>query len=122
MATLTELDPGSSILFLGSGFSLSSTNIMGENPPSGKGLATHFKNALGLSSDADYSLQVLADEFHAGGRSSLYEEIYNLFHISNLTADQEVILKENWLRIYTTNYDDTVEYYQKSKSDRIKTP
>lgn len=114
-----EIDPGTSILLLGSGFSLGSTNLLGQAPPTGPGLRAHFVKQLGLPPDTSYDLQVLADEFGSESESGLYREIYNLFHIADVDDSQLDILAEPWRRIYTTNYDDTVEmafHKQKNRS------
>lgn len=60
---LGEVDPESSILFLGSGFSLGATNIAHGTPPNGKGLRRHFIEQLKLPTDTEYDLQVLSEEF-----------------------------------------------------------
>lgn len=112
---LTEIDPASAVLLLGSGFSLESTNLYGKAPPNGAGLRRHFLEKLRLASDTNYDLQVLAEEFANEPGASLYRELYNLFHIDKPGPNQAAILREQWLRIYTTNYDDTVEVYRRAQ-------
>ena len=90
-ATLTEIDPSSAVLFLGSGFSLESANLYGTAPPNGAGLRRHFIEKLDLPSDTTYRLQVLAEEFATDSEISLYRELYNLFHITSVGANQEDI-------------------------------
>ena len=79
-ALLTEIDPSSAVLFLGSGFSLESTNLYGKAPPNGAGLRRYFIEKLGLPSDTSYDLHVLAEEFASESDVGLYRELYNLFH------------------------------------------
>jgi hypothetical protein len=107
-----EIDPPSTVLLLGSGFSLESRNLHNVAPPNGPSLRKHFINALNFPADTDINLQILAEEFSHDSPTLLYNELYNMFHISKISDNQEQILKETWLRIYTTNYDDTVEFYR----------
>lgn len=103
------LNPGNAVLFLGSGFSLESTNIAGAAPPNGANLRKHFIDKLGLPSDTSYDLQILTDEFANHDGELLSKELYRIFRISTPGESQTQILSHSWLRVYTTNYDDTVE-------------
>ena len=107
--SIAEIDPPSAVLLLGSGFSLESTNLYGKFPPNGPSLRKHFLDKLQLPPDTTYELQVLAEEFANNSDTGLYRELYNIFHIAKVGPTQEILLREQWLRIYTTNYDDTVE-------------
>lgn len=109
---LGEVDPESSILFLGSGFSLGAKNIAGENPPNGRGLRRHFITQLGLPEATDYDLQVLTEEFAENDAEKLRGELYRIFRLASLDDSQKAILSRNWRRIYSTNYDDAVELYR----------
>jgi hypothetical protein len=106
---ISELDPRSAVLLLGSGFSLESTNLYGKSPPNGSGLRRHFIDELHFAPDTTYEIQVLAEEFESQSKITLFRELYNLFHITKIGLNQKAILSESWLRVYTTNYDDTVE-------------
>lgn len=112
---LKVIDPESSILFLGSGFSVGSTNIAGGNPPNGRGLRRHFIEALELPSDNDFDLQVLTEEFAEDDAQKLRDELYKIFRIASLTDGQISILNRSWRRIYSTNYDDAVELHRLNK-------
>lgn len=118
---LEEVDPGSSVLFLGSGFSLESSNILGKNPPNGKELRKHFHKLLGYNADTGYDIQVLAEEFAGRDKEKLYNQIYRIFHIDGVSRSQECILKENWRRVYTTNYDNSVEIYRAKNGKKLNT-
>lgn len=107
-----DFDPESSILFLGSGFSLGATNIAKSNPPNGKGLRRHFIQQLNLPADTDYDLQVLTDEFAEDNPKKLRDELYRIFRLSALTDVQRAVLSHPWRRIYSTNYDDAVELHR----------
>ncbi|WP_198135126.1 SIR2 family protein [Rhodopseudomonas palustris] len=67
-------------------------------------LADELKVARGK-----YDLQALADAFRRRPELNMYQSLRRLFTISNLSVDQREILKLRWQRIYTTNYDDSVE-------------
>src|ERR1043166_5916134 len=112
---LGEVDPESSILFLGSGFSLGATSIAQASPPNGKGLRRHFIQQLELPADTDYDLQVLSEEFAENDSRKLRDELYRIFRLTKLTPGQTVVLNEPWRRIYSTNYDDAVELHRLNK-------
>ena len=112
IGTLGEADPESSILFLGSGFSLGATNIARGNPPNGRGLRRHFIEQLKLPEDTDYDLQVLTEEYAENDAKKLRDELYRIFRLASLDDAQKAILSKNWRRIYSTNYDDAVELHR----------
>ena len=103
-------DPTSSVLFLGSGFSAQATNVMGENLPVGKGLEGKLAERLGIREGSEYDLKDLST--YASNRGeNIYSFLNNIFTVNALTDDQCCILSKTWRRIYTTNYDDSVEWY-----------
>ncbi|QPL45327.1 SIR2 family protein [Halomonas sp. A40-4] len=110
-----EFDPESSVLLLGSGFSLGATNIGNGTPPNGKGLRRHFIEQLKLPADTDYDLQVLSEEFAENDPEKLRDELYRIFRLTELTSGQTAVLNEPWRRIYSTNYDDAVELHRLKK-------
>jgi len=112
---INEVEPSNSILFLGSGFSLGAKNIAGGNPPNGTGLRRHFIRELGLPLDTSYDLQVLTEEFASDDSQKLRDELYRIFRITSLDCAQAAILDEPWRRIYTTNYDDSIEIHRLGK-------
>ncbi|MGN6111407.1 MAG: SIR2 family protein [Luteimonas sp.] len=107
-------DPSSSILFLGSGFSMGAENIAHKSPPNGSGLKRHFIQQLGLPEDTAYDLQILTEEFAEADAQKLRDELYKIFRVTKLSDAQKTILGKSWRRIYTTNYDDVVESYRLS--------
>ena len=117
---LDDLYPAESILFLGSGFSRDALNIRNEKLPLGDELKQEFARLLNVDHNL-YDLQTLADEANSNDRIDLYQILYELFTVKQLTPRQENILKLNWRRIYTTNYDDAIElYYNKSGISKEK--
>ncbi|MES2041430.1 MAG: SIR2 family protein [Pseudomonadota bacterium] len=113
---IQNIDPNSSVLLFGAGFSFESENILGKRPPNGSALRRHFISALGLPPDTEYDLPVLSDEFAEQDNNRLFQELYNIFRIRSIGPNQSSILSENWLRIYSTNYDDTVEIFRINNS------
>jgi hypothetical protein len=115
-ALISEFSPENSVILIGSGFSLGATNIVGNNPPNGRGLRRHFLQKLKLPLDTEYDLQVLSDEFAEDDPRKLRDELYDVFRLTDLSASQVAVLNEPWRRIYTTNYDDAVELHRLKKN------
>jgi hypothetical protein len=107
-----EIDVGNAILFLGSGFSLKATNVRNETPPNGQRLRAHFIKAAGLPDDTKYNFQAISDDFHNRDAEKMHRELYEIFHIKENSSDQKLILSHEWRRLYTTNYDDSVELFR----------
>lgn len=106
---METLSPNSSILFLGSGFSAGATNIAGEALPLAGGLKSKFSKILQLSDDS-LDLKNLADEIDYKNDPPLYDLLYDTFTAGAVSPAQRSIILSNWQRIYTTNYDDVVEF------------
>jgi SIR2-like domain len=111
LAQPTSIMFETAILFLGSGFSAGARNIENTELPTGGGLKDRFAAILGVD-PRDHDLKALADEIHSRPDLDLYQILYKYFTVQTLTADQEDVLKWNWLRVYTTNYDDLVELHR----------
>lgn len=105
-----ELDSRETILFLGSGFSRMAKNIRGTNLPTGRELREQFANLLEVAPD-DHDLPTLADAVNADQNINLYNTLYETFTVAELATSQEDLLALPWLRIYTTNYDDSIELF-----------
>jgi hypothetical protein len=107
--TPKEIDFAASILILGSGFSQSAINISGQQLLTGTGLRSEFATLLGVGPN-EYDLKTLADEIASRPDLSLYQTLYKLFTVKKLQEAQTEVLSKSWLRVYTTNYDDAVEF------------
>ena len=114
----TELDASGSILFLGSGFSRDARNIRGHNLPTGQELKNEFAAILGVDSN-QYNLQMLTEEIGSRKDVNLYQMLYETFTVSEIQDHQSVILRLPWRRIYTTNYDDTIEHFYMKNKDSV---
>jgi SIR2-like protein len=116
-----DFDPSSCLLFLGSGFSVEATNIVGMRPPVGKGLGRLLSEPLALANADDFNLMDLAT--HAAKRGvDVYTLLNNQFTIKALSSDQVTILSQPWRRIYTTNYDDCAEFYAITTNNKSNMP
>jgi len=71
-----EFDPSSSLLFLGSGFSVEALNIAGTCPPVGRGLEKLFSKELGLADDSGYELKDIVNHAAKNG-VDIYKLLYN---------------------------------------------
>ncbi|WP_089166787.1 SIR2 family protein [Azotobacter chroococcum] len=113
-------DPTSSILFLGSGFSVEAKNSKGDPLPVGQGLSDLFGKELGLSEDEikQYDLPTLAKEMADLNEGGAWSILYDTFSVTELSETQTNILSQDWRRIYTTNYDNSVEFHYASKGIR----
>ena len=116
---IDSLDTSSSILFLGSGFSMGATNQKGLSPPNGRQLRRWLETSLGFDSPTDYDLRVLADEMINRSPEVFSRELKDTFRITRLDPDQDKILANSWRRIYTTNYDDCVEFSRRTQRQPI---
>ena len=105
----TDFDPADSVLFLGSGFSRDSKNIRNQHLPTHSELKHEFAAMLDVPADT-YNLQTLADEIASRPQFNLYNTLYELFTVQSLTEQQLDLLQFPWRRVYTTNYDDAIEY------------
>jgi hypothetical protein len=106
---IDSLDPKNSVLFLGSGFSAKATNIVSEELPAGQPLLDRLAAAI-RESPNDHDLKSVADAFSDRFDLSIYDILYNTFTVSEVLEYQREILSLPWARIYTTNYDDMVNF------------
>ena len=113
----TELDPSGSILFLGAGFSKDALNIQGTELPLGIDLRNKFAEMLNVDPNS-YDLRTLAEEINSRQDLNLYQILYRLYTVKELPRDQLDILTLPWRRIYTTNYDDAVEFAILQKNEK----
>lgn len=98
---------GQALLFTGSGFSFGATSAAGIIPSAGS-LSNILDEQTGEDSNGD--LGEAADAYiEKNGENQLVSLIKTHFCCKATTHAQDVISKQKWLRIYTTNYDDIVE-------------
>lgn len=100
------------LLFLGSGFSAAATNKRSGNPPVGNGLQQAIMSEIDEENE-EIDLKDAAS-YAANRGVNLYGLLHELFVITGLNDDQKTILGKRWRRIYTSNYDDAVEFFEKT--------
>ena len=99
---------GRAVLFTGSGFSVSATNLRGVPFKTGKQFADHLSALSGLSEGTP--LEDAAEWFTTRcGKSRMIEELQQEFTAMQVADAQVELLRCPWKRIYTTNYDNVAE-------------
>jgi hypothetical protein len=107
---VSDIETGTSILFLGAGFSAEATNINDENIKDTSGLISYFLGKVGITSSEGYDLDAAADEFQqVHGDEATVAALHSNFRVKAVTEDQATIVCQPWRRIYTSNYDDVIE-------------
>lgn len=106
----STIEAGTSILFLGAGFSAEAINSNGEQIKNVSALIAFLLKELGITSPDDYDLDTAAEEFQkARGAEATIAALHSNFRTKSYTDDQATIVVQPWRRIYTTNYDDVIE-------------
>lgn len=108
-------DPSRCIIFLGAGFSANSTNKVNCNPPVGDGLNKAIKKLANIPEDEPSDFTDSAG-YAISQKLDLFGLLEGLFTISKLSDSQRKILSLPWLRIYTTNYDNSVSVFRAEKN------
>ena len=99
---------GNCVLFLGSGFSHDAINIVDQHLPTGGELVSLLDKDSNGESEGD--LEEAADYFiEQCGETVLLQRLRDIFTIKEPSDAQKTICSCSWRRIYTTNYDNTVE-------------
>lgn len=101
---------GEALLFLGAGFSKGAINSNHEQVKDAKELSQKLFAEMGMLYDPEKSLNVISEYFQKKeGRARLLELLRDEYSIKEVTGTHKTIMKYNWKRIYTTNYDDAAE-------------
>lgn len=117
---INKIFDGNCMLFLGSGFSLGSVNVNRENLVTAGKLSDKLDSLSG--GDNEGILEDAADEFiETLGEYKLVDFLKKEFTVNAYSKEQEIIAKCKWGRIYTTNYDNTIEKINQDNG-RILTP
>ncbi len=102
--------PGGVILFTGAGFSIGAVNTLDKSIP----LAREFSDTLAddIGERRGLPLTLISDIYNErkNNSSALLNLLQATFTAKAITETQKNILRYNWKRIYTTNYDDVVEH------------
>ncbi len=104
----SEILNGNCMLFLGSGFSLGATNTLDSDLPSSDALANILDAETEYDSEGD--LEEAAEKYEEKfGQEKLSQKLHDTFTVKTTSEEQEIICRNKWRRIYTTNYDNIVE-------------
>ncbi len=113
---LSIIDTGRAILFTGAGFAVGCKNMANTTPPRAKELARLICEKGGFGKDDD--LTFASDYFlNYRKKSDLLYLLKENFTITNNGKEHRKISSLDWKRIYTTNYDNSIE---KSAQDAKK--
>jgi hypothetical protein len=100
---------GHSVLFLGSGFSVGVQSESGVPLTTGAGLTELLAHELGL--DERPPLDQTADLFREDrGVHGLIQFLRPRLTVADITSEHLVFARAPWRRIYTTNYDNAIEF------------
>ena len=97
-----------SLLFVGSGFSSESLDFNDNNLPMAFSLSHMIckKMKIKESSNLAYSSEKFIDE---KGELPLIDLLQQALTVREISSNQKEVCSLNWMRIYTTNYDDAIE-------------
>ena len=111
---------GKAILFCGAGFSYGSKNILDETPPTASSLSKKISQLGGFKESEN--LRFTSDKYINDNKqdlTKLIDLLFNNFSIKETSEAQNNIISYPWRRIYTTNYDDTIEVAGKKTGKHI---
>lgn len=124
---IQRISTGKAILFVGAGFSKSGKNINQDKElPLASGLAKiigdigNFDDGGDLKFAADYFLNMCCLK-EPSLSNDLINRLKNIFTIKEAQDEHKSIMKVPWKRVYTTNYDDLVEFSAKNNGLRFDT-
>ena len=110
---------GNAVLFLGAGFNSGAINFNDERFPLGNELCQRIieDGNIDVSEDSEKDkedLQYISERYLENNtKTDLINFLKKQFKCKKLSDAQKIISSINWKRIYTTNYDDTIEYASK---------
>jgi len=105
---LNDIYSGFPILLTGSGFSTDAQNFDNENLKTGGQLSKWLNDKLKYTKE--YPLDIISREYiEKFGELELFNEIKRILSVKSVSDSQIAISSIPWKRMYTTNYDDTLE-------------
>ena len=116
---ISKISTGRAVLFTGSGFSFGCKNILGKQPPRAKELAKLISNLGDFEEDEDLSF--VSDYYlNYKDKDNLLDLLKENFTIVSTESYHKKISSIKWKRIYTTNYDNSIEQSAKDVQKIIK--
>jgi hypothetical protein len=125
MDRLRETIPmGGAVCLVGAGFSVAATDQKGNSVPSSQELIHEIKAGVGIDPAEDASLADIADFC---GDTSDRQKVLRSILIGRLTlcipsSAQQVVAKQPWRALFTTNFDDTLERCRPHGGYQVITP
>ena len=105
---ISIINTGRAILFTGAGFSVGCENVLKTSPPKADKLAKLISQKGGFEEDDD--LTYVSDYFlNYKNKYDLLQLVKENFTIKKYKKYHSQISSLSWKRIYTTNYDDSIE-------------
>lgn len=119
---ITHMLDGEAILFIGSGFSIGAKNVNNDEFRTAKPLAHELLkecdfNEMDFTDDLGLASQIYQE---TKGEIELIEYLRREYTAIDVTPEQEIISQINWLRVYTTNYDNVFELACEKNKKRIQ--
>jgi SIR2-like domain len=118
---IQRVSSGEAILFVGAGFSKGAINNKKHEFPSARELSKEIAALAGIQEDDDDLRYVTEYYIQNGGTEKLIELLKETFTTVETAEHHQIISAINWMRIYTTNYDDVVENAARKNSKWLKT-
>lgn len=104
--------PGGVVLFTGAGFSVGAKNELNEEVPLARGLARKIAEQIGLNDDLPLTLAAEIYNERMSDDRAFLRLIKRSFTVAHATKAQREIASYPWRRIYTTNYDNLIEFVE----------
>ncbi len=115
---ISIINTGRAILFTGAGFSVGCENVLKSSPPKADKLAKLISQKGGFEEDED--LTYVSDYFlNYNNKYDLLQLLKENFTITKYKKYHSIISSLSWKRIYTTNYDDSIENSSKGNGKII---
>lgn len=110
---IDQIKTGRVLLFVGSKFCESSKNRSNQTLPNHKALAREICELANVDEDEDldYATEYFLSKFEP---DTLVKHLRQRFLVSTVAEPIHGILEPTWLRIYTPNYDNTLEHIERS--------
>lgn len=117
---IDKIKMGKSILFTGAGFSFGAQNTLGKEPLGAKKLSQTLSEIAGIPTNDD--LMFTSDYFLSKHSSvELIKILKDNYTLTSTSLTQNEICSLPWLRVYTTNYDLSVEMASNHSGRRVET-
>jgi oligoribonuclease (3'-5' exoribonuclease) len=119
---------GEAVLFAGAGFSRNATNLENEQMKDATKLSEELCLEMGIDKNndlgivSDYYLGDKKDPHYIMRAQNLITKLQNKFTCNEVKEEQKIITLNDWIRIYTTNYDNVIEFAGKDIDKYNRTP